>query len=131
MASGRAPPYPRNFKDGLVNPESNLQIFARTHHRTNPSMSDLLAQEELAVALKKYPEWEQEKTYITRSIEFEEFMEGIDFVAVVGEIAEEAQHHPDISVKYTKVTLKLTTHDVGGVTDLDIQLAQRIDNVLD
>ncbi len=94
-------------------------------------MSDLLAQEELAVALKKYPEWEQEKTYITRSIEFEEFMEGIDFVAVVGEIAEEAQHHPDISVKYTKVTLKLTTHDVGGVTDLDIQLAQRIDNVLD
>ncbi|MEK6230647.1 MAG: 4a-hydroxytetrahydrobiopterin dehydratase [Luteolibacter sp.] len=94
-------------------------------------MSDLLAQEELAVALKKCPEWEQEKTYITRSIEFEEFMEGIDFVAVVGEIAEEAQHHPDISVKYTKVTLKLTTHDVGGVTDLDIQLAQRIDNVLD
>ena len=93
-------------------------------------MSDLLAQEELAVALKKCPEWEQEKTYITRSIEFEEFMEGIDFVAVVGEIAEEAQHHPDISVKYTKVTLKLTTHDVGGVTDLDIQLAQRIDNVL-
>ncbi|MDE0836123.1 MAG: 4a-hydroxytetrahydrobiopterin dehydratase [Akkermansiaceae bacterium] len=94
-------------------------------------MSDLLAQEELAVALKKCPEWEQEKKYITRSIEFEEFMEGIDFVAVVGEIAEEAQHHPDISVKYTKVTLKLTTHDVGGVTDLDIQLAQRIDNVLD
>lgn len=94
-------------------------------------MSDLLGEEELTVALKKCPEWEQEKKYITRSIEFEEFMEGIDFVAVVGEIAEEAQHHPDISVKYTKVTLKLTTHDVGGVTDLDIQLAQRIDNVLD
>jgi len=94
-------------------------------------MSDLLEEEELAVALKKCPEWEPEKKYITRTIEFEEFMEGIDFVNDVGEIAEEAQHHPDISIKHTKITLKLTTHDVGGVTDLDIQVAQRIDNLVD
>lgn len=94
-------------------------------------MSDFLEKEELAAALKKCPEWESEKKYITRTIEFEEFMEGIDFVNDVGEIAEEAQHHPDITIKHTKVTLKLTTHDVGGVTDLDIQLAQRIDNLVD
>lgn len=94
-------------------------------------MSELLEEDELAAALKKCPEWECEKKHITRTIEFEEFMEGIDFVNDVGEIAEEAQHHPDISIKHTKVTLKLTTHDVGGITDLDIQLAQRIDNLVD
>ncbi len=94
-------------------------------------MSDLLEDSELATYLKKCPEWEPEKKYIFRVFEFEEFMDGIDFVTTVGEIAEEAQHHPDISIKHTKVTLKLTTHDVGGVTDLDIQLAQRIDNLVD
>ena len=94
-------------------------------------MSDLLEEEELASALKKCPEWEPENKCITRTIEFEEFMEGINFVNDVGEIAEEAQHHPVISIKHTEVTLKLTTHDVGGVTDLDIQLAQRIDNLVD
>ena len=94
-------------------------------------MSDLLEKDELSAALKKCPEWDYEKNYITRTVEFEEFMEGIDFVNDVGEIAEEAQHYPDISIKHTKVTLKLTTHDVGGVTDLDIQLAQRIDNLVD
>ena len=94
-------------------------------------MSELLEEDELAVALKKCPEWDYEKKYITRTVEFEEFMEGIDFVNDVGEIAEEAQHHPDITIKHTKVTLKLTTHDVGGVTDIDIQLAQRIDNLVD
>jgi 4a-hydroxytetrahydrobiopterin dehydratase len=123
--------FPRNIKDGLANPETKPPIFRRTHQRTTPFMSDLLEEEELAVALKKCPEWEPEKKYIFRTIEFEEFMEGIDFVNDVGEIAEEAQHHPDITIKHTKVTLKLTTHDVGGVTDLDIQLAQRIDNLVD
>jgi 4a-hydroxytetrahydrobiopterin dehydratase len=94
-------------------------------------MSELLEKDELQSSLKKCPEWEVEKNSITRAFEFEEFMDGIDFVNNVGEIAEEAQHHPDISIKHTKVKLKLTTHDVGGVTDLDIELAQRIDNLVD
>lgn len=94
-------------------------------------MSELLEEDELNSALKKCPEWEIEKKYIVRVFEFEEFMDGIDFVNNVGEIAEEAQHHPDITIKHTRVALKLTTHDVGGVTELDIQLAQRIDNLVD
>ena len=94
-------------------------------------MSDLLEDDELTSALKKCPEWEAEKKHIARVFEFEEFMEGIDFVNNVGEIAEDAQHHPDITIKHTRITLKLTTHDVGGVTELDIQLAQRIDNLVD
>lgn len=94
-------------------------------------MSDLLEDDDLNAALKKCPEWEIEKKAILRVIEFEEFMDGIDFVNSVADIADEAQHHPDIRINYTKVTLKLTTHDAGGVTDADIELAQRIDNLVD
>lgn len=94
-------------------------------------MSELLEQDELSKALKKCPEWDFEKKHLTRTIEFEEFMEAIDFVNDISEIAEEAQHHPDIDIRHTRVKLKLTTHDVGGITDLDIQLAQRIDNLVD
>lgn len=96
-------------------------------------MSDLLDADELNAALKKCPEWEYEKksNAITRTVEFEEFSEAIDFVNDLAEIAEEAQHHPDILIRHTRVTLKLTTHDVGGLTDLDIELAQRVDNLVD
>ena len=94
-------------------------------------MSDLLEDEDLSAALKKCPEWEHEKNSITRTVEFEEFMDAIDFVNDLAEIAEEAQHHPLIAINYSKVTLTLTTHDAGGITDLDIELAQRVDNLVD
>jgi 4a-hydroxytetrahydrobiopterin dehydratase len=94
-------------------------------------MSELLEAEELSIALKKCPEWELEKKAITRTIEFEEFNEAIDFVNDLAEIAEEAQHHPDIIIRHTRVCLLLTSHDAGGVTQLDIELAQRIDNLVD
>lgn len=94
-------------------------------------MSELLDQDDLESALKKHPDWELEGNSLTRVIEFEEFMEGIDFVNDLAEIADEAQHHPDILIQYNKVTLTLTTHDAGGVTALDLELAQRIDNLVD
>ena len=106
-------------------------LYSTAPNELPDPMSELLEEDELNTALKRCPEWEAEKKYIFRMFEFEEFMDGIDFVNSVSEIAEEAQHHPDISIKHTKVTLKLTTHDVGGVTDLDIELAQRVDNLVD
>lgn len=94
-------------------------------------MSDLLAPDELAPFMKKVPEWEVEGAAITRTIEFDDFMEGIDFVNGVAEIAEEIQHHPEIDIRWCTVTLRLTTHDQGGLTQSDFELAQRIDNLLD
>ena len=94
-------------------------------------MSELLDPDDLAASLKKHPDWELEGNTLTRVIEFEEFMEGIDFVNDLAEIADEAQHHPDILIQYTKVTLMLTTHDAGGITSADFELAQRVDNLLD
>lgn len=94
-------------------------------------MSDLLEADDLSAALKKCPEWEYEKKALTRTIEFEEFNDAIDFVNDLAEIAEEAQHHPEIIIRHTRISLKLTTHDLGGVTELDIELAQRVDNLVD
>lgn len=94
-------------------------------------MSDLLDEEELKSALKKRPEWDLEGKAITRVVEFEDYMEGIDFVNLVAEVAEEAQHHPDITINYTKVTISLTSHEAGGITEDDIELADRISNLVD
>lgn len=94
-------------------------------------MSELLDQDEIDAALKKHPDWELEGNSLTRVIEFEEFMEGIDFVNDLAEIADEAHHHPDMLIQYNKVTLTLTTHDAGGITGADLELARRIDNLVD
>jgi 4a-hydroxytetrahydrobiopterin dehydratase len=121
-----------NFKkigNELANDEAHAAIFRGTFP-TYP-MSELLEDDDLTAALKKCPEWDYEKKAITRTVEFEEFMDAIDFVNDLAEIAEEAQHHPDITIKHTKVSLKLTSDDVGGVTELDIELAQRVDNLVD
>jgi 4a-hydroxytetrahydrobiopterin dehydratase len=129
---GRNPPETmgeRCVETGL--PMANPPQQSSPEPSQNHSMSDLLEADDLAAALKKCPEWEYEKKAITRTVEFEEFNDAIDFVNDLAEIAEEAQHHPDITIRHTKVTLKLTTHDAGGVTELDIELAQRVDNLVD
>jgi 4a-hydroxytetrahydrobiopterin dehydratase len=121
----------RKFRGKVACNAGNQRLNLRAQTSPEYPMSDLLEDDDLSAALKKCPEWEHEKNAITRTFEFEEFMDGIDFVNSVADIADEAQHHPDIRINYTKVTLKLTTHDAGGVTDADVELAQRIDNLVD
>lgn len=94
-------------------------------------MSEKVPKADLARRLKKIPEWEIKKERLVRAFEFDEFMDGIDFVNGVAEIAEDANHHPDISIRYTLVTLSLTTHDCGGITDRDFELAARVDTLMD
>jgi 4a-hydroxytetrahydrobiopterin dehydratase len=94
-------------------------------------MADLIEDDEIETLLKKLPEWDLEDRSIVRVVEFDEFMQGIDFVDGVAEISEEAGHHPDIDIRWTTVTLRLTTHDVGGLTESDFEVARKIDTLLD
>ena len=94
-------------------------------------MSQLIQSEDLTKWIKKAPEWEFEDGALTRTVEFDDFTEAIDFVNDVAEIAEEAHHHPDIDIRWCKITLRLSTHDKGGITDLDFELATRIDTLVD
>jgi 4a-hydroxytetrahydrobiopterin dehydratase len=94
-------------------------------------MSEKIPEEILTQRLKKIPEWEIRKDRLVRSFEFDEFMEGIDFVNGVAEIADDANHHPDIIIRYNVVKLSLTTHDSGGITSRDFELAARVDTLMD
>ena len=92
-------------------------------------MADLIKADDLKIRLKKIPEWELEKKHIERTFEFDDFTESIDFVNSVAEVSEEEEHHPDIDIHYNKVRLILSTHSKGGITDLDFNLAERIDTL--
>jgi len=96
-------------------------------------MSDLIPASELTQRLRKFPEWDYspKRKRILRTFEFDEFMDGIDFVNGVAEIADESGHHPDIDIRYNIVRCALTTHDQGGVTSLDLEMALRIDTLVD
>jgi 4a-hydroxytetrahydrobiopterin dehydratase len=63
-----------------------------------------------------------------KTFTFPRFADGIAFVNRVASIADDMDHHPDIDIRYTKVTLTLSTHDAGGVTKTDFSLAERIEN---
>jgi 4a-hydroxytetrahydrobiopterin dehydratase len=94
-------------------------------------MSELIDADELEGLLKKLPEWDLENNSIVRVLEFDDFMEGIDFVNAVAEIAEESGHHPDIDIRWCTITLRLTTHDVGGLTESDLEVAKKVDTLVD
>ena len=74
--------------------------------------------------------WEDNNKEIGKEYEFRNFKEALDFVNVVGKLAEEANHHPDIRIyDYKKVKLTLTTHNEGKVTEKDWELAKKIDQI--
>lgn len=90
---------------------------------------EILQNGELNTALRRCPEWEEVNGAIVRTYEFEMFSDAIEFVNIVADIAESACHHPNIDVRYRKVKLSLVTHELGGITEADIELASRIDTI--
>jgi 4a-hydroxytetrahydrobiopterin dehydratase len=73
------------------------------------------------------PGWQRDGQMISRTYEFKDFIAAMKFVNAVAELAESAQHHPDIDVRWNKVLLALTTHDAGGLTQKDMVLARQCD----
>lgn len=75
-------------------------------------------------------EWEVlENTKIRKTYKFKNFREALDFANKVGEIAEEEQHHPDLHVYYGKVSIDLSTHSIGGLSENDFIMASKIENI--
>jgi 4a-hydroxytetrahydrobiopterin dehydratase len=75
------------------------------------------------------PQWTRNGPVIARRFEFKDFSAAIKFVNVVAELAEQVAHHPDIDIRWNKVTLSLTTHDAGGLTNSDFALARNLDSL--
>lgn len=78
-------------------------------------------------ALAEIPEWTRKGGAIRRTYAFADFPTAIRFVSAIARLAEKAWHHPDIDIRWNKVTLTLTTHDEGGLTEKDFDLARRFD----
>ena len=82
---------------------------------------------EIKAALAQVPAWKRRGAVISRKFEFKDFVGAMKFVNAVAKAAEKAQHHPDIDIRWNKVTLALTTHSEGGLTKKDFQMAAKID----
>ena len=89
----------------------------------------VLSEGEIKKRLKILQGWEMKGGEITKTYNHKDFIDAISFVNKVAILAEKANHHPDILIKYNKVTLTLSTHDEGGITDRDFSLAKKIDGV--
>ena len=86
-----------------------------------------LSAAEIKTALATVPDWKKKGAAIARTYQFKDFPAAIKFVNAVAELAEQAWHHPDIDIRWNKVTLALTTHDAGGLTEKDFDLARKFD----
>jgi 4a-hydroxytetrahydrobiopterin dehydratase len=89
----------------------------------------LLSDSDLESNLEKLPEWSVDGKVLRRRFEFSNFAESLAFINKVGVIAEEADHHPDIYFGWGYAEVTLTTHDRGGITDLDFEVASKIDGI--
>ncbi|MEM6611158.1 MAG: 4a-hydroxytetrahydrobiopterin dehydratase [Cyanobacteria bacterium P01_C01_bin.72] len=85
-----------------------------------------LTQAEIDQKIQAIPQWQQSEQTLTRTFKFKNFVEAIAFVDQLVEPSEAAAHHPDLAISYNKVTVSLTTHDAGGLTEKDFSLAQTI-----
>ena len=86
-----------------------------------------LSEQEIKSRLVSVPDWQIESGELVRTFLFKDFRASLAFVNKVGEIAEKAGHHPDIDIRYNKVRLALVTHDAGGISQKDFDLAAAAD----
>ena len=90
---------------------------------------EILNADELSKALRSLGRWQADGTILKKSLKFENFAAALQFVNAVGELAESADHHPDITFGWGYTEIALTTHNRGGITDADIALAKKIDEL--
>ncbi|MDL5053646.1 4a-hydroxytetrahydrobiopterin dehydratase [Oscillatoria laete-virens NRMC-F 0139] len=86
----------------------------------------LLSPEQIARALTEVPGWEKRDSSITKTFVFKNFVGAMGFVTQVAILAEKAWHHPDIDIRWNRVTVTLSTHDAGGLTQKDFDLASQL-----
>ena len=89
-----------------------------------------LTSAELDSALNALPQWVLEDEHLTRQFEFSDFKAAVQFINQVARLAEALNHHPDIYNSYNKVKLTLWTHFLNGLSDKDIELAERINALI-
>lgn len=88
-----------------------------------------LTPDKVTAAMSLVKDWKKQGAEIRRTFQFKDFEASMQFVNKVARAAEAMNHHPDIDIRWNKVTLALSTHSEGGLTEKDFQLAQQIDQL--
>ena len=91
----------------------------------------LLQNEELKELIAKIPGWEIIENSLEREFKFDNFIEAFAFMTKIALICEKHNHHPDLHNVYSKVVIKLSTHDLGGITNLDQTIASEINELFE
>jgi 4a-hydroxytetrahydrobiopterin dehydratase len=94
-------------------------------------MTILLTERELATHLPHLHGWHGDSASLERTVEAKDFPTAIDLVGQVALVAEELDHHPDMDIRWRKVTFRCSTHSAGGVTGKDIELIERINALVE
>ncbi len=89
-----------------------------------------MSQEKIDIALRELPDWKRSEARIARQFVFADFIAAFGFMSSVALLAERANHHPEWSNVYNRVSIELTTHDAGGLTERDFELATAIDKLV-
>jgi len=97
------------------------------HHELPFALMHALTSKEISLQLKTVPSWSKRAKIISRTYTFGGFLDAIRFVGLIAKKAEKANHHPDIDIRWNKVTLALTTHDADGLSVKDFTLARKGD----
>lgn len=84
---------------------------------------------EIEEGLANLPQWKIQDGKLTRTFDFPAYQEGLVFASACGFVADKLNHHPDLLIGYGKVTVAVNTHDVGGISPYDFELARRIDTL--
>ena len=93
-------------------------------------MASLLEKDQLNYFLEKNPSWNINDQSIKKEFNFNNFIDAFGFISKVALLSEKMDHHPNWQNTYNKVTIELTTHDIGGITSNDIMLAEAIDKLI-
>ena len=88
---------------------------------------EALSPEEVAAAVAELTHWDGDAQGIYRRVELPSFRAAVEAVGRIADIAEEMDHHPDLDIRYDTLRVAVVTHDAGGVTELDLELARRVD----
>ena len=91
----------------------------------------LLKATEVEALINQFPGWECNGTYISRTFTGTSFAQVINWVIEISVVAEQMDHHPDLDIRWTKLTIALSTHDRGGLTHLDFDQATKINQICD
>jgi 4a-hydroxytetrahydrobiopterin dehydratase len=116
-------------KCGINRYFSNFHVTLRAGFANLCRLMAKLNAAQIRIRLASVPEWNKRGQVIMRTYLFRDFPTAIKFVNSSARLAEKAGHHPDIDIRWNKVTLALTTHDAGGLTDKDFELAGKFDRL--